>query len=136
MSYAKYFLKRHDINIVLTPFKIGSLFSNKESLPNALRSFVVYEFTCAWCQSCYISKTRRDLATRIKENLVTDWKSHIMKHLLENKPCKRLCGEGCFQVIDYASSPFRLKVKEALHINWLKSDLNKRKEHVSITVLV
>ena len=30
----------------------------------------------------------------------------------------------------YASSPFRLKIKEALHINWLKPDLNKQKEHV------
>ena len=37
-----------------------------------------------------------------------------MKHLLENKTCKNLCDKGCFQVIDYASSPFRLKVQEAL----------------------
>ena len=44
--------------------------------------------------------------------------------------------EGCFQIIDYASSPFRVKVKEALHINWLKPDLKKQKEHVSITISV
>ena len=62
--------------------------------------------------------------------------SHIMKHLLENKTYKSLCDKGCFQVIDYASSPFRLKVKEVLQINWLKPDLNKQKEHVSITILV
>ena len=30
--------KKADINIVLTPFKIGSLFSSKDRLPNALRS--------------------------------------------------------------------------------------------------
>ena len=59
-----------------------------------------------------------------------------MKHLLENKTCKILCDEGWFQAIDYASSPFRLKVMEALHINWLKPDLNKQKEHVSITISV
>ena len=57
-----------------------------------------------------------------------------MKHLLENKICKSLCNESCFQVIDYASTPFRLKVKEALHINWLNPDLNKQKENVSITI--
>ena len=62
--------------------------------------------------------------------------SHIMKHLLENKICRSLCDESCFQVIDYASFPFRLKVKEALHINWLKSSLNKQKEHVNITISV
>ena len=59
-----------------------------------------------------------------------------MKHLLENKTCKTLCGDGCFHVLDYASSPFRLKIKEALHINWLKPDLNKQKEHARITILV
>ena len=59
-----------------------------------------------------------------------------MKHLLENKTCKNLCDEGCFRVIDYASSPFRLKVKEVLHINWLMPDLNKQKEYVRITISV
>ena len=98
--------KNTDINIVLTPFKIGSVFSSKDRLPNALRSFVVYKFTCAGCQSCYIGETRRHLATRIKEHLVTDKKSHIMKHLLENKISKNLCDKSCFQVIDYASSSF------------------------------
>ena len=131
----KRFCKKTDINIVLTPFKIGSLFSSKDMLPNALRS-VVYKFTCAGCQYCYIGKTRRHLATRIKDHLITDKKSDIMKHLLENKTCKSLCDKSCFQVIDYASSPFRWKVKEALHINWLKFDLNKQKEHVSITISV
>ena len=105
--------KKTDINIVLTPFKIGCLFSSKDMLPNALRFLVVYKFTCAGCQSCYIGETRCHLATRMKEHLVTDKKSHIMKHLLEKKTCKSLCDEGCFQVIDYASTPFRLRVKEA-----------------------
>ena len=132
----KNFCKNTDINIVSTPFKIGSLFSSKDRLPKALRSFVVYKSTCAGCQSCYIDKTRRHLATRIKKLLVTDKKSHIMKHLLENKTCKNLCDKSCFQVIDYASSPFRLKVKEALHINWLKPDLNKQKEQVNITISI
>ena len=106
------------------------MYSSKDRSAHALRSFVVYKFTPAGCQSGYIGETKRHLATRVKEHLVTDKKSHIMKHLLENKTCKSLCEEGCFQVIDYASSPLRLKVKEALHINCLKPDLNKQKEHV------
>ena len=132
----KRFGKNTDINAVLTPFKIGSLISSRDRLPNALRSFVVYKFTCAGCQSCYIGETRCHLATRIKEHLVTDKKSHIMKHLLGNKTCKKLCDESCFQIIDYASSRFRLKIKEALHINWQKPDLNQQKEHVNITISV
>ena len=135
-EFCKRFCKKTNINIVLTPFKIGSLLSSKDRLLNALRSFVVYRFTCAGCQSCYIGETRRHLAARIKEHLVTHKKSHITKHLLENKTRKSLCDEGCFQVIDYASTPLRLKVKKALHINWLKPDLNKQKEHVRITISV
>ena len=45
----KRFCKKTDINIVLTPFKICSLFSSKDRLPSALRSFAVYKFTCAGC---------------------------------------------------------------------------------------
>ena len=92
----KRFCKKTDINIVLTPFKIGSLFSSKDRLPNVLRYFVVYKFTCAGSQSCYIGETRRHLTTRIKEHLVTDKKSYVMKHLLENKTCKSLCDKGYF----------------------------------------
>ena len=100
----KRFCKITDNNTVLTPFR----------LPNALRSFVVYKFLCARFQSCYIGETRRHLSTRIKEYLLTDKKSHKMKHLLENKTCKNLCDKGCFLVTDYASSPFSLKIKESL----------------------
>ena len=94
----KRFYEKTDINIVLTPFKTGSLFSCKDRSPHALRSFVVYKSTRAGCQSCYIGKTRCHLATRVKEHVVTDKKSHIMKHLPENKTCKSLCDKGCFQV--------------------------------------
>ena len=37
----KKFCKKIDINIVLTPFKMGPLISSKDRLTNVLRSFVV-----------------------------------------------------------------------------------------------
>ena len=61
----KRFCKKTGINIVLTSFQIGSLFSSKNRLPNTMRSFVVFELTCAGCQSCYIGETRRHQATSI-----------------------------------------------------------------------
>ena len=69
----------------LLELSLGVSFFLIQRLPTALRSFIVYKFTCAGCQSCYIRETRRHLATWIKEHLVTGKKSHIMKHLLENK---------------------------------------------------
>ena len=73
----KKFCKNSNINIVFSPFKTGDLFSSKDCLPSALKSFVVYKFVCAGCQSCYIGETKRHLPTRINEHLVTDKKSHI-----------------------------------------------------------
>ena len=105
------------INIAFSPFKTGDLFSSKDCLPSALKSFVVYKFVCAGCQSCYIGET-------------------IFKHLLEDAACQNVCDENCFAFIDSASSSFRLKLEVALHITWLKPNLNKQKEHVSITISV
>ena len=132
----KKFCKNSNINIPFYPFKTGDLFSCKDCLPSALKSFVVYKSVCAGCQSCYIGETKRHLPTRINEHLVTDKKSYIFKHLLENSACKNVCDENCFAIIDSASSSSRLKLKEVLHITWLKPNLNKQKEHVSITISV
>ena len=88
--------KNSNINIVFSPFKTGDLFLSKDSLPSALKSFVVYKFVCVGCQSCYFVETKRHLPTRINELLVTDKKSYIFKHLLGNPPCKNVCDE-----IDY-----------------------------------
>ena len=56
----KRFCKKTHINIVLTPFKIGSLFSPKGRLPNALRSFVVYKFKCAVTSAKRASPSNKD----------------------------------------------------------------------------
>ena len=83
---------------------------------------------------CYIEETKRHLPTRIKEHLQTDTKSHILQHLNENPNCRDLCDDSCFIIIDHASSSFRLKLKEVLHITWLKPLLNKQKNNVSIII--
>ena len=113
------FCKNSNINIVFSTCKTGDLFSSKDCLPSGLKSSVVCNFVCAGCQSCYIGKTKRHLPTKINKHLVTD------KHLLENSACKNLCDENCFTIIDSGPSPFRLKLKEVLHIKWLKPNLNK-----------
>ena len=102
------------------------MFSIKDSLPSV----------CPGCQSCYIDETKHRLSTRFNEHLATDKKSDIFKCLLENSAYKILCNENCFAIIDFAYSPFRLKLKEALHMTWLKPNLNKQKEHENITISV
>ena len=43
-------------------YKIKSYFKHKESLPTAMKSMVVYSFTCAKCSLAYIGSTK-DLNT-------------------------------------------------------------------------
>ena len=132
----KRFCKNTNVKIVFSPFKLQDLFSSKDCSPISLKSFVVYKFTCAGCQSGYIGEAKRHLPTRIKEHLQTDTRSHILQHLNENLNCRDLCDDSCIIIIDHTSSSFRLKLKEALHITWLKPVLNKQKNHVSITISV
>ena len=67
------------------------------------------------------------LSARIKEHLETDKKSYIFAHFVNNETCKALRTENCFEIIDSASNPFKLKIKKAMHIIWNKPSLNNNK---------
>ena len=105
-------------------------------MPKYLRSFVVNRFTCPGCNASYIGETTRHLTTRIKEHLETDSKSHIFKHLDINRKCEELRNAECFEIIDSATSSYRLKLKEAMYITWEKPSLNKQVKHVSISITI
>ena len=102
-------------------------------MPRYLRSFGVYKFTCPGCNASYIGETTRHLTTRIREHLETDSKSHIFKHLDTNRKLKELCNAECFEIIDSATSSYRLKLTEAMYITWEKPSLNKQVKHLSIS---
>ena len=114
-----------EISIKLV-FKIGSMFSFKDSIPFDLKSSVVYKFECASCKACYIGETSRHLTTRIKEHLKSDKHSHIYKHLQTLDICKQSCNENCFSILDSATSKYSLRIKEGMHIKWQKPELNKQ----------
>lgn len=90
--YAEDPSKTQMLTFVLSSFKIGSFFLSKDRLPNTLKSYDIYKFTCVGCQFRYVNKTRRHLSisTRMKEYLRTDKKSPKQKHLLKNPACKNL----------------------------------------------
>ena len=84
------------------------MFNMKEPIPKSPKSFAVYNSVYPGCNSCYISETTRHLSTTIKEHLETDVKSHIFAHLANSQTCKALRTEDCFEIIDFASTLFRL----------------------------
>ena len=70
-----------NIKLVFNSFKIKSYFSYKDPIPDDLKSFLVYKFTCASCSYSYIGETCCHFKTRIEEHIKKDNKSHIFKHL-------------------------------------------------------
>ena len=68
--------------------------------------------------------------TRIEGHIKKGNKSHIFKHL----NFTTTCFDSYFKIIDKANSKCDLKIKEALHINWRKPNLNAQQNHVFLTL--
>ena len=130
------FCKELKITICFSLFKTGSLFSVKDVITHDQQSFVVYSFNCPGCNARYIGETTRQLLFRVDEHLSTDKQSYIFKHLNNNPNCQELSNISCFKIIDHAQSEYVLKIKEAMHIEWLKPNLNKQKKHVTLNLPV
>ena len=109
-------------------------FSYKDSILNDLKSFLVYEFTCASCSSCYIGEICRHFKTRIEEHVKKDNTSHTFKHLHSTATCFDSYNSLYFKIIDKANFKFDLKIKEALHINWIKPNLNAQQNYLALTL--
>ena len=122
--------------LAFSSFKVGSLFTVRDPIPNGLRSCVVYKFSCAGCTSCYVGETTRHFNTRVREHLKTERASHIFKHLKTSPACRSACSRDNFAIIDQASTRFALKIKEALHIVWEKSTFNAQIKHVNLKLSV
>ena len=58
------------------------------------------------------------LNTHVREHLTSNKNSHIFQHIYGSETCRDLCSENCFSILDTASTPVQLKIKEALLIGW------------------
>ena len=79
-------LKKYHQHIVYK--KIVTISQVKIKDPIFLKSFLVYKFVYARCNSSYIGETCRHFKTRIDEHLKKDKKSNISKHLHNNEECR------------------------------------------------
>ena len=104
----------------------------KNPIPGGLHSRVVYNFTCAGCNVCYVGETTRHFSTRVREHLAVDKASHIFKHLQNSERCRALCTIDCFHILDHATTSFQLKIKEAIHIHKELPCLNQQLHHVNL----
>ena len=137
MALCSKLCKNTNIKVVFTSKKISSYFSSKDKMPSELRARVVYKFTCAGCNACYVGQTTRYFDTRVHEHLhKKSQPSSVFKHLEANAQCRGACDTSCFKVIDTDSSSFRLEVKEAIHNEWIKPRINKQKQLLKLSILI
>ena len=76
-----------NVKVIFSPFKLSTMLSPKDFIPESLKSHVVYQFTCARGGACYIGETNRHFHTCVNEHLFRDKNSHVFKHL----NCSRHC---------------------------------------------
>ena len=122
------------IKLVFNSFKLKNYFSYKDPIPDDLKSFLVYKFICASCSSSYIGETCCHFKIRIEEHIKKDNKSHIFRHLQSTTTYFDSYNSFCFKIIDKTNSKFDLKIKEALHINWRKPNLNAQQNLKALTL--
>ena len=113
---------------------IQNYFPYKDPISNNLKSLLVYKLTCGICSSSYIGETCRHFKTSTEEHLKNDNKSHIFKHVHSTATCFDSYNSLCFKIINKANSKFDLKIKEVLHINWRKPNLNAQQNHLALTL--
>ena len=125
-----------DAKFIFDTFKICRYFYTKDPVPKSLISHVVYHFTCAGCNTCYIGETARRLETRVKEHLRTDNKSAVYKHLSGNEACNNIFDRQCFTVLDTAHTKLQLAIKESIYIKERDPTLNKQVYCYKLNLLV
>ena len=60
----------------------------------------------------------------------------VSSYINSKQNCKQSNNESSFKIIDKASTEYTLKLKESLHIKWLKPSLNSQKYHINLTLPV
>ena len=80
------------------------------------------------CEIC------RHFKTRIEEHINEDNKSHMFEHLHSTATCFDSYNFLSFKIVDKANSKFDLNIKDALHINWRKPNLNAQQNYLSLTL--
>lgn len=129
----KQFMPHKDVIVYFKPgLRVSNFFRTKDSTPFELRSHVVYQYTCAGCNSSYIGQTARHLHHRIAEHRgVSHLTGNVMKQQVHSNirdhcsQCTRsTCSARDFKILARGSTDIELLVKERLLINREKPSLN------------
>ena len=132
-----------DFKIALTnKYTISSLFPFKDVLPMALRSNVIYSYSCAQCASgTYIGSTVRPTYMRISEHR---GRSYRTGKLLTSPPHSAIrdhaigtshtIHDSNFKILDSEKNENYLRILESLYIGKCKPNLNNMKSSFALEI--
>ena len=118
--------------IFKNPLTIGSLFHFKDTLPELMRSCVIYKFDCQKCIfGTYIGCTNRLLKTRIDSHRGVSHRTGITLNKKEFssvrnhcQKCKHNIKYSDFKILGQSQNKFSLLFLESLFIKQFQPSLN------------
>ena len=124
------------------PLTIGSLFSFKDTLPELMRSSIIYKFVCPKCNfRTYVGCTKRLLKVRIDSHrgvshrtgctLKTKEHSNIRSH---SYSCKHNISYTDFKIIASTTNSHHLPILESLYIKQLVPELNNQTTSIPLHI--
>ena len=110
--------------IFKNPLTIGSIFSFKDSLPELMRSCIIYEFNCPKCNfGKYIGCTKRLLKVRINSHMGVSYRTGCALSVKENSAirdhankCHHSMQYDDFKLLAQAPNQFSLPFLESISI--------------------
>ena len=110
---------------------LGNHFNFKDKTSKEMVSKIVYRLNCLDCEKFYVGQSIRHLGKR-KEEHMGDINSSVCKHA---KSGHRIDWEN-IEILDKAKDRWRLLLKEMLHINKLKPQLNIQKSSKLFSLII
>ena len=110
---------------------LGRHFNHKDKTQKAMKSKIVYRLNCLGCEKFYVGQSIRHVCKR-KEEHMGDQDSSVYKHA---RIGHRIDWDN-MEILDTARDQRRLLLKEMLHINKLKPELNVQKSSKLFSLII
>jgi hypothetical protein len=110
---------------------LGNHFNFKDKTSKEMTSKIVYRLNCLDCEKFYVGQSIRHLGKR-KEEHMGDANSSVCKHA---RAGHRIDWDN-MEILDKAKDRWRLLLKEMLHINKLKPQLNIQKSSKLFSLII
>jgi hypothetical protein len=121
-KYLKDYFIKHSSSLRKPSCNINNCYLNNEL---CFLKFVVYKATCSKCNQFYIGSTKRFLHLRVKEHLIMK-SSNLFQH---HSICHNVWN---FNILSRSNNITDMRIKEALFIQHLRPDINKKENLFSI----